>query len=86
MNASKDGERESEQKEITGFYELISVLVHMGESGDYGHYVAYVKQEDGTWTEFNDKITTEQWEEGSVTEFNGGDNTAYVCMYKARLS
>ena len=33
--------------ELTGQYELLSVLTHKGRSADSGHYVGWVKQEDG---------------------------------------
>lgn len=31
----------------SGKYELIAVLTHKGRSADSGHYIAWVKQEDG---------------------------------------
>ena len=33
--------------QLTGQYELLSVLTHKGRSADSGHYVGWVKQEDG---------------------------------------
>ncbi|RWW88626.1 hypothetical protein BHE74_00002474 [Ensete ventricosum] len=38
----------SEEKEhLTGIYDLVAVLTHKGRSADSGHYVAWVKQENG---------------------------------------
>ena len=34
----------------TGFYELVSVLTHKGRSADSGHYIAWVKNADGSWS------------------------------------
>jgi len=32
---------------LTGVYDLVAVLTHKGRSADSGHYVAWVKQENG---------------------------------------
>lgn len=38
----------SEDKgQLTGIYDLVAVLTHKGRSADSGHYVAWVKQENG---------------------------------------
>lgn len=38
----------SEKKmQLTGIYDLVAVLTHKGRSADSGHYVAWVKQENG---------------------------------------
>lgn len=39
----------------TGRYELLGVLTHKGRSADSGHYVAWVKQGDGQWIQFDDE-------------------------------
>lgn len=41
------GPSETTPPNQTGFYELVSVLTHKGRSADSGHYVAWVKQQDG---------------------------------------
>jgi ubiquitin carboxyl-terminal hydrolase 14 len=33
----------------SGKYELIAVLTHKGRSADSGHYIGWVKQEDGIY-------------------------------------
>ena len=37
-----------------GKYELCAVLTHKGRSADSGHYVSWVKQDDGSWIQFDD--------------------------------
>lgn len=37
-----------------GRYELVSFATHLGTSTGCGHYVAHVRQTDGTWVYFND--------------------------------
>ena len=38
-----------------GKYELMAVLTHKGRSADSGHYVAWVKQDDKQWIQFDDE-------------------------------
>lgn len=35
------------EHQLTGIYDLVAVLTHKGRSADSGHYVAWVKQENG---------------------------------------
>ena len=35
------------KKQLTGVYDLVAVLTHKGRSADSGHYVGWVKQDDG---------------------------------------
>ncbi|KAL0319351.1 UNVERIFIED_CONTAM: Ubiquitin carboxyl-terminal hydrolase 6 [Sesamum angustifolium] len=47
------------EKHLTGIYDLVAVLTHKGRSADSGHYVAWVKQENGyalpqEWIQFDD--------------------------------
>jgi len=41
------------EHQLTGIYDLVAVLTHKGRSADSGHYVAWVKQENGqfNWEE-----------------------------------
>lgn len=39
------GEKETQ---MTGIYDLVAVLTHKGRSADSGHYVGWVKQENGS--------------------------------------
>ncbi|KAL9273801.1 Ubiquitin carboxyl-terminal hydrolase 6-like protein, partial [Drosera capensis] len=63
--ASEKGEH------LTGVYDLVAVLTHKGRSADSGHYVAWVKQEDGKWIEFDDENPIQQREE-DITKLSGG--------------
>jgi hypothetical protein len=42
------GEKETQ---MTGVYDLVAVLTHKGRSADSGHYVGWVKQENGWFLE-----------------------------------
>lgn len=79
-NAAKcDGTRQ------TGFYELVSVLTHKGRSADSGHYVAWVRNGDGTWTEFDDHQPNPKETDQILALKGGGDHhMGYLLMYKAQ--
>ncbi|KAD4889347.1 hypothetical protein E3N88_21420 [Mikania micrantha] len=71
--------------QLTGVYDLVAVLTHKGRSADSGHYVAWVKQENGKWIQFDDDNPIPQREEDITKLSGGGDwHMAYICMYKAR--
>ncbi|KAM0881096.1 hypothetical protein ACQ4PT_033166 [Festuca glaucescens] len=73
------------KKQITGVYDLIAVLTHKGRSADSGHYVGWVKQDDGKWIEFDDDNPSIRKEEEILKLSGGGDwHMAYICLYKAR--
>ncbi|KAJ8460853.1 hypothetical protein OPV22_033779 [Ensete ventricosum] len=78
----------SEEKEhLTGIYDLVAVLTHKGRSADSGHYVAWVKQENGKWIQYDDDNPIPQREEDITKLSGGGDwHMAYICMYKARVA
>uniref|UniRef100_A0A1D1Y2F2 Ubiquitin carboxyl-terminal hydrolase n=1 Tax=Anthurium amnicola TaxID=1678845 RepID=A0A1D1Y2F2_9ARAE len=79
--------KQSEKKmHLTGIYDLVSVLTHKGRSADSGHYVGWVKQENGKWVQFDDDNPIPQREEDITKLSGGGDwHMAYICMYKARV-
>lgn len=82
-------EAASSEKEmhLTGVYDLVAVLTHKGRSADSGHYVAWVKQDDGKWIEYDDDNPIPQRGEDIVKLSGGGDwHMAYICMYKARVT
>jgi ubiquitin carboxyl-terminal hydrolase 14 len=40
-------------------YQLTGVLTHKGTDADGGHYVAWIRKDDGTWYLFDDhKVST----------------------------
>ncbi|VAH76470.1 unnamed protein product [Triticum turgidum subsp. durum] len=74
------------EKQLTGIYDLIAVLTHKGRSADSGHYVGWVKQDDGKWIEFDDDNPSIRKEEEILKLSGGGDwHMAYICLYKARV-
>lgn len=44
LHSLSTGEKEAQ---MTGIYDLVAVLTHKGRSADSGHYVGWVKQENG---------------------------------------
>ncbi|KAI3868566.1 hypothetical protein MKX03_003786 [Papaver bracteatum] len=85
-SSSQEGATSESEGQLTGVYELVSVLTHKGRSADSGHYVAWVKQESGKWIQFDDDNPIPQREEDITKLSGGGDwHMAYICMYKARV-
>nr|CAB3477344.1 unnamed protein product [Digitaria exilis] len=75
------------KKQLTGVYDLVAVLTHKGRSADSGHYVGWVKQDDGKWIEFDDDNPNIRKEEDILKLSGGGDwHMAYICLYKARVA
>jgi len=73
------------QGELTGRYDLIGVLTHKGRSADSGHYVSWVKQDDGQWIQFDDDNMIPRKEEDVLALSGGGDwHMAYILLYKAQ--
>eukprot|EP00899_Mesostigma_viride_P009296 jgi/Mesvir1/18368/Mv14256-RA.2 len=60
----------------TGLYDLAAVLTHKGRSADSGHYVAWVKQDNGQWYKFDDDDISVVTEE-EVKKLSGGG--AWLC-------
>nr|XP_043615465.1 ubiquitin carboxyl-terminal hydrolase 6-like [Erigeron canadensis] len=80
-----EGLASDKNEQLTGVYDLVAVLTHKGRSADSGHYVAWVKQENGKWIQFDDDNPIPQKEEDITKLSGGGDwHMAYICMYKAR--
>lgn len=85
VSPREDGQSEK-KVQLTGVYDLVAVLTHKGRSADSGHYVAWVKQENGKWIQFDDDNPIPQKEEDITKLSGGGDwHMAYICMYKARV-
>ncbi|KAL6972734.1 deubiquitinating enzyme [Sarracenia purpurea var. burkii] len=83
---SQEGVVFDKEMHLTGIYDLVAVLTHKGRSADSGHYVAWVKQENGKWIQYDDDNPIPQREEDITKLSGGGDwHMAYLCMYKARL-
>lgn len=83
--APGEGSTPGKEKHLTGIYDLVAVLTHKGRSADSGHYVAWVKQENGKWIQFDDDNPSPHGEEDITRLSGGGDwHMAYICLYKAR--
>ncbi|MBO8589874.1 hypothetical protein INN88_14870, partial [Staphylococcus aureus] len=67
----QEGASSEKQMQLTGIYDLVAVLTHKGRSADSGHYVAWVKQENGKWIEYDDDHPIPQREE-DITKLSGG--------------
>jgi ubiquitin carboxyl-terminal hydrolase 14 len=72
----------------TGFYDLRALITHKGRDADSGHYVAYVKQGDGSWREFDDEKPIPRSEDDILRLRGGlGDHPcAYLMLYKSVLA
>jgi len=70
---------------MSGFYELIAVLTHIGRSSDSGHYMAWVKKASDQWLKFDDDKVSLVNDEEILKLDGGGDwHTAYLCLYKEK--
>lgn len=71
----------------SGLYELCAVLTHKGRAADSGHYVAWVKDQDKKWFQFDDDKVSVHTEEDLKKLSGGGDwHMAYMLLYKATNS
>lgn len=85
VDSSATSSSSSPVPQVTGLYDLVAVLTHKGRSADSGHYVSWVKQDNGKWIEFDDDQPILQREENITNLSGGGDwHMAYICLYKAR--
>ncbi|CAN6612454.1 hypothetical protein TRVA0_005S01068 [Trichomonascus vanleenenianus] len=57
-------------------YELIGVVVHEGRSVSSGHYIAYCKQSEDSWFEFDDEMVRSIREQQVLKE-----GSAYMLVY-----
>ena len=72
---------------MSGHYDLVAVLTHVGRTADSGHYIGWTKQQNGTgWWKFDDDKVSPCKEEDITKLEGGGDwHSAYICLYKAKL-
>lgn len=63
-------------------YKLAGVIMHSG-SADFGHYISYCLQENGTWQCFNDNIVTQVTLEHVLSVGRGEKGTwsAFILFY-----
>ncbi|KAI8815403.1 hypothetical protein BJ742DRAFT_783447 [Cladochytrium replicatum] len=82
---------------VSGYYELIAVLTHVGRAADSGHYIGWVKQtkKESTsaidpsnkycWWKFDDDKVSMVADEDILKLEGGGDwHSAYICLYAAK--
>ncbi|XP_043921175.1 ubiquitin carboxyl-terminal hydrolase 14 isoform X1 [Protopterus annectens] len=68
-----------------GYYELQAVLTHQGRSSSSGHYLAWVRKNEGEWIKFDDDKVTVVTPEDVLKLSGGGDwHIAYVLLYGPR--
>ena len=65
-----------------GTYTCDAFIQHQGSSFNYGHYVAYVRKEDGTWWYCSDNTIYPV----SLTEVEQAMQTAYLYHFKRIVS
>eukprot|EP00802_Teleaulax_amphioxeia_P010545 Tamp_10573.p1 GENE.Tamp_10573~~Tamp_10573.p1 ORF type:complete len:521 (+),score=163.96 Tamp_10573:54-1616(+) len=65
-------------------YQLTGVLTHKGNTADGGHYVAWIRKDDGTWYLFDDHKVSETTPEKIKNLYGQSamDHMAYMCLYK----
>ena len=73
---------------LSGLYDLVAVLTHVGRAADSGHYIGWVKDFTSTtdgWLKFDDdKVSPVKEEDISKLEGGGDWHTAYICLYRAK--
>jgi len=79
-----------EQKPLqneTGLYELYAVLTHKGRDADSGHYVAWTKQSEDNWLQYDDD-TVRYYKDNDIKQLvgrGGADwHIAYLCFYRTK--
>ena len=69
---------------VSGWYDLVAVLTHVGRTADSGHYVGWVKNQEG-WFKYDDEKVSQCSVEDIAKLEGGGDwHSAYICLYKAK--
>mmetsp|Transcript_21094 Transcript_21094/g.49508 ORF Transcript_21094/g.49508 Transcript_21094/m.49508 type:complete len:1049 (+) Transcript_21094:170-3316(+) len=62
-------------------YDLYAVSNHHGEADDRGHYTSYCKEEDGTWSHYDDRNVKYAVDKKKVVSPD-----AYILFYERRVS
>jgi len=72
---------------MSGFYDLVAVLTHIGRSSDSGHYMGWVKKAENEWVKYDDDNATIVDDEAILRLDGGGDHhMAYILLYRAKTS
>ena len=94
MSMEEDGKEEERcgvglPAEFRGIYEIYALVTHKGRSASSGHYMGWVKADDGkTWTCFDDDGANECDEEYVLANLKGGGDAhmAYMVIPTSRDS
>lgn len=69
---------------VSGWYELVAVLTHVGRTAESGHYVGWVKQ-GKNWFKYDDERVSPIAEEDITKLEGGGDwHSAYISLYRSK--
>jgi ubiquitin carboxyl-terminal hydrolase 14 len=69
---------------VSGWYDLVAVLTHVGRTAESGHYLGWVKI-DKQWFKFDDeKVSPIEPEEITKLEGGGDWHSAYICLYRSK--
>ncbi|PKI83198.1 ubiquitinyl hydrolase 1 [Malassezia vespertilionis] len=77
----------------TGLYELAGIVTHKGAAADAGHYISWVRKDDGktqqvpsnAWYKFDDENASIVDTEKIQSLYGGGeDSVAYILLYRAK--
>jgi len=82
-NTTFDFVRPSDHQ-TTGYYKLLAVVTHKGQSANSGHYIGYVRTEDQGWLQFDDEYCS-KLEEAHIKMLYGGTGDmqmGYMCFYE----
>ncbi|KXS18912.1 ubiquitin carboxyl-terminal hydrolase 14 [Gonapodya prolifera JEL478] len=71
---------------VTGIYDLIGVVTHIGRTAEGGHYIGWVRKGlTDDWFKFDDdKVSPVRTEDITKLEGGGEYHAAYICLYKTR--
>ncbi len=70
---------------VSGWYDLVAVLTHVGRTAESGHYIGWVKDQNGEWWKFDDdKVSPVTEEEIQKLEGGGDWHSAYICLYRSK--
>ncbi|KND04956.1 ubiquitin-specific protease UBP6 [Spizellomyces punctatus DAOM BR117] len=70
---------------VSGQYDLVAVLTHIGRAADSGHYIGWVKHGEDQWWKFDDdKVSQIKPEDVEKLEGGGDWHTAYIALYRTK--
>jgi len=73
------------RKDFRGVYELFACITHKGRASNSGHYMSWIKQDDGpdSWIVFDDEMPSRCKSADVAQLYGGGDyDMNYLCLYR----